>query len=57
MTDQSRPAVGSGATEKDSARKPYQKPDFQFERVFETLALACVKTTMPHDNCASPKKS
>jgi hypothetical protein len=25
-------------------RKPYQKPTFRYERVFETQALACGKT-------------
>ena len=27
-------------------KKPYQKPAFRYERVFETLALACGKTVM-----------
>jgi hypothetical protein len=26
-------------------KKPYQKPSFRYERVFETLALACAKQT------------
>jgi hypothetical protein len=25
------------------ARKPYKKPEFRYERVFETMALACTK--------------
>jgi hypothetical protein len=26
-----------------SGKKPYVKPDFQFEKTFETLALVCAK--------------
>jgi hypothetical protein len=26
------------------AKRPYHKPEFRFERVFETMALACAKT-------------
>lgn len=25
------------------AKKPYKKPEFRYERVFETMALACAK--------------
>ena len=36
-------------------KKPYRKPDFQFERVFETMALSCGK--MPgHFRCSLNKK-
>jgi hypothetical protein len=30
-------------TEPEPLRKPYRKPEFRFERVFETMALACGK--------------
>lgn len=37
-------------------RKPYQKPAFRFERVFETMALACGKIqTGP--TCATMKET
>jgi hypothetical protein len=26
-------------------KKPYQKPAFEYEEVFETMALACAKTS------------
>lgn len=26
-------------------KKPYKKPDFRFEQIFETTALACGKVT------------
>ena len=45
-------------TEPEPARpkkKPYHKPDFQYERVFETMALSCGK--LPgHFRCAMNKK-
>jgi hypothetical protein len=31
--------------EKNPTRKPYTKPGFRFERVFETQALACGKVS------------
>jgi hypothetical protein len=40
--EESKPARG---------RKPYQKPAFQFERVFETMALSCGKTAGAGVNC------
>jgi hypothetical protein len=33
------------------SRKPYQKPAFRFERVFETMALACGKTSSTQSHC------
>jgi hypothetical protein len=42
--DEQRP--NSSAAKSESAprpRKPYAKPDFRFEPVFETMALACAK--------------
>lgn len=38
------------------AKKPYEKPAFQFERVFETTALTCMKVTGT-SHCSGPKKS
>jgi hypothetical protein len=35
-------------------RKPYQRPAFRYERVFETTALACTKAT---GGCMGPKKT
>ncbi len=34
--DKSAPGQGAG-------KKPYRKPEFRYERVFEALALACGK--------------
>ena len=33
------------------ARKPYQKPEFRSERVFETMALACGKISSTQKQC------
>ena len=39
-------------------KKPYQKPDFRFERVFETTALACnTKHNAGQQSCGHPFKS
>lgn len=32
-------------------KKPYQKPAFRFERVFETMALACGKINSTQFQC------
>ena len=40
------------------AKKPYNRPDFRFERVFETTALACsTKNNAGNAGCAHPFKS
>jgi hypothetical protein len=31
------------SSEQSIAKKPYQKPSFQYERVFETQAMSCTK--------------
>jgi hypothetical protein len=33
-------------------RRPYQKPSFRFERVFETRALSCGKVSPNQSSCA-----
>ena len=39
------------------ARKPYQRPAFRFERVFETMALACGKISPTQSHCNFNRKS
>ena len=39
-----------------SGRKPYQKPTFRFERVFETLALSCGKVNQTQSHCRFHRK-
>lgn len=33
----------AGTEIRESGKKPYHRPEFRFERVFETQALACSK--------------
>ena len=40
-----------------AAKKPYQKPAFQREQVFETMALACGKVNPTSGACRSVKKN
>ncbi|HEV3208598.1 MAG TPA: hypothetical protein VGZ28_16735 [Terriglobales bacterium] len=34
-----------------TGKKPYQQPSFQYERVFETMALACGKIGATQKHC------
>jgi hypothetical protein len=38
-------------------KKPYQKPAFRHERVFETLALACGKIGATQPQCQFQQKT
>jgi hypothetical protein len=47
-----RDEIGADAQpEPARRRKPYQKPAFRFERVFETMALACGKLSATQSQC------
>lgn len=54
---------GSGESEQQrenrpkKAKKPYQKPSFQHERVFETMALACGKISPTQFQCRFNRKN
>jgi len=37
--------------------RPYQQPAFRFERVFETMALACGKISPTQSHCRFNRKS
>jgi hypothetical protein len=49
--DRVPPPGGAGA------KKPYQKPAFVHERVFETMALACGKTNPSSLQCKTNRKN
>jgi hypothetical protein len=55
------PAPCSKQTQAEGAnkttKKPYQKPAFRYERVFETLALACGKVGSSTPQCQFSRKS
>jgi hypothetical protein len=38
-------------------KKPYRTPEFRFERVFETTALACGKVSQTQQQCKFNTKS
>jgi hypothetical protein len=40
-----------------AAKKPYQKPAFQREQVFETMALACGKINPTSGACRAVRKN
>ena len=40
-----------------AAKKPYQKPAFQREQVFETMALACGKVNPTSGACKAVRKN
>jgi hypothetical protein len=44
-------------TESEPRRKPYHKPEFRFERAFETMALACGKISPSQPQCRFNRKS
>ncbi|MGA3193987.1 MAG: hypothetical protein ABSD39_03200 [Terriglobales bacterium] len=58
MTDHQTPdqqQTNLAATGKQ--KKPYQKPAFRYERVFETAALSCGKIAGTSPTCNSARKT
>jgi len=51
------PVTPEASRQPGSTRLPYQKPAFRYERVFETMALACGKISPTEGQCASLLKS
>lgn len=45
---------GAGKTDK---KRPYVKPSFEHERVFETMALACGKVSPTEGQCRFNRKN
>jgi len=54
-----KPAAGveAEAGKSGKPRKAYQKPAFQHERVFETMALACGKLSPTQFTCHFNRKT
>ena len=50
-------AVARAESEPTRGQKPYQKPTFRFERVFETMALACGKVNSTQAHCRNQRKT
>lgn len=47
---------GKAAPKDAGIRKPYKKPSFQHERVFETMALSCGKINPTQRQCMLQRK-
>jgi hypothetical protein len=45
-----------GRSSDANGKKPYRKPAFRFERVFETMALSCGKAFSTQQNCRGNRK-
>ncbi len=56
MTDGNR-STNQDRSVPESAKKTYIKPSFEFERVFETMALACGKIFATQGSCHSNRKT
>ena len=46
----------AGENKSDKPKKAYKKPEFRYERVFETMALACGKISHTQFECHVSKK-
>ena len=58
MTQNKQKHEQESASETSNAvKKPYQKPAFRWERVFETMALACGKVRPTEGQCRFNRKS
>ena len=52
MSEQEEKRIGEHTKEENRpSKKPYQDPAFRFERVFETMALACGKIQATNFQC------
>jgi hypothetical protein len=50
------PEADGGLSSNARPKKPYERPDFVREQVFETMALACGKTNPTTGQCKTVKK-
>ena len=61
MSDREQNLVPDTEQSKGSAagkpKKPYQKPSFQHEQIFETMALACGKLSPTQLSCRFNRKN
>jgi hypothetical protein len=52
-----QPSADATEAAKPRARKPYQKPGFAREQLFETMALSCGKQNPNIGQCSAVRKS
>jgi hypothetical protein len=57
MTQKNRPSGEQDSVPRETTgKKPYRKPEFRYERVFETLALSCGKINGLQQQCKFNRK-
>jgi len=58
MTTGNQSSRGSQTARANDAneKKPYRKPAFRYERVYETMALSCGKAFSTQANCRGNRK-
>ncbi len=49
--------IKSGGSDGPKKKRPYVKPAFEYERVFETMALACGKLSSTQAQCRFNRKN
>jgi hypothetical protein len=47
----------TGDSDGTKKKRPYVKPSFEYERVFETMALACGKISPTQSQCRFNRKN
>jgi len=57
MDNQNPVAPSENRRNGQQIRKPYKKPAFRFERVFETQALSCGKISATQKHCRFNRKT
>jgi hypothetical protein len=57
MSDAAQARAPETKQDAEPRRKPYRKPEFRFERAFETMALACGKISPSQPQCRFNRKS
>ncbi len=58
MTEKKNKSEGKLPSDsKPAGKKPYQKPSLRFEKVFETMALACGKIHPTQFQCRFNRKN
>ncbi|MDD2920255.1 hypothetical protein [Rhodoferax sp.] len=57
MNHPSQPELSQACAASGSPRKPYLKPAFRHEPVFETMALACGKISSTQAQCRTNRKT
>jgi hypothetical protein len=55
--DANRPTTPSYPESRGCSKKPYEKPAFRHEQIFETMALACGKINTTQQACRANRRN